>query len=580
MAYLETRKKKITPMQRFLHLLSIERREILYMYVYAVAAGLISLMLPLGIQSIIGFVSSGQVTVSVVVLISLIVLALLIVGGLQVMQLWLVEFIQQRLFARTASEFAYRLPRFQPEALLNYYPPELMNRFLDVAPLQKGVAKILVDFSTAVIQIVFGLILLSFYHPYFIFFGLILVLVLILIIWMTGGKGIDTSIKESKYKYKLVAWLEEMARALSTFKLVGHTDLPMERTNNYVKSYLEVRRQHFKVLMTQYYSFVGFKTFITGGLLVLGCILVVQQEINIGQFVASEIIIILIMTAVEKIIIKLDTVYDVMTSLDKIGQVTDLPLEEVKGIRLDELPLNGGMSIQARNLSYRFHDTLKIALQNISFTIQPSERVCLAGFNSSGKSTLINLLLGLLPSYQGSLSFNGISLHDLHKGNLRSLIGDNISKEQVFDGTLLENITLGRNLPMQDILWAIDLTGLTPFVHSLPDGLHTYLTGGSMRLPGSVARKIVLARSLVQRPKLLIIDNFWAGMARKEKMDLLRLLTSPQFSWTMLIVSNDREVMQLCDRTLLLQDGQLLAYDNYAQIKQLDVLQELTDINT
>ncbi|MCJ8166965.1 ABC transporter transmembrane domain-containing protein [Pontibacter sp. E15-1] len=570
--------KKFTPMQRFLQLLAIERREIMYMYVYAIAAGLISLILPLGIQSIIGFVSSGQITVSIVVLISLIVLALLIVGGLQVMQLWLVEFIQQRIFARTASEFAYRVPRFQSEALLKYYPPELMNRFFDVVVLQKGVAKILVDFSTAVIQIVFGLILLSFYHPYFIFFGLFLMLVLTLIIWATAKKGIETSIQESKYKYKLVAWLQEMARSLSTFKLVGHTDLPMERTNFYVKSYLDVRREHFKVLMTQYFSFVGFKTFITGGLLVLGCVLVVQGEINIGQFVASEIIIILIMTAVEKIIIKLDAIYDVMTSLDKIGEVTDLPTEEAKGIKLDDLPMEGGLSIQARNLSYHFRDTKKVALSGLNFTLQPSEHMCLAGFNSSGKSTFISILLGLFPSYEGGLSFNGISLHDLHKGNLRSLTGDNISKEQVFDGTLLENITLGRDLQMKDILWAIELTGLGKFVDTLPDGLHAYLTGGSMRLPGSVARKIVMARSLVQRPKLLIIDNYWAGMAQKDKMDFLQMLTSPQFDWTMIIVSNDRDVMQLCHKTLLLQDGHMVAYGSYDEIKQLDILHDLTDV--
>ncbi|RAU83939.1 peptidase domain-containing ABC transporter [Pontibacter arcticus] len=570
--------KKATPVQRFLQLLSLERREIVYLYVYAIAAGIISLVLPLGIQSIIGFVSSGQVTVSVVVLISLIVLALLIVGGLQVMQLWLVEYMQQRLFARTASDFAYRVPRLQPEALRKHYPPELMNRFFDVVTVQKGLAKILIDFSTAVIQIVFGLILLSFYHPYFIVFGFILILTLGLIIWLTGGKGIETSIKESTYKYKLVAWLQEMARSLSTFKLVGHTNLPMDRTNNYVQSYLNVRKKHFSILMTQYFSFVGFKTFITGGLLVLGCVLVVQQEINIGQFVASEIIIILIMTAVEKIIIKLDTVYDVLTSLDKIGHVTDLPLEPEGGFNLDELALNGGLSITARNLSYKFENAKKMALQDISFTINPADRICLSGFDSSGKSTLISLMLGLFPSYEGSLVYNGISLHDLHKGNLRSLIGDNISNEQVFDGTLLDNITLGADLPIQDVLWAIELTGLSEFVHTLPDGLHAYLTGGSMRLPGSVARKIVLARSLVKRPKLLIIENLWAGMTKKEKINFFRLLASPQFDWTIIIVSNDREVMQLCTQTLVLQDGNQVAFGPYEELKHLAILQELTDI--
>ncbi|PRY10664.1 ABC-type bacteriocin/lantibiotic exporter with double-glycine peptidase domain [Pontibacter ummariensis] len=568
----------ITPMQRFLALLKVEKREIVYLYVYAVAAGLISLALPLGIQSIIGFISGGQISVSVVVLIGLIVLALLIVGGLQVMQLWLVEYLQQRIFARTAFDFAHRIPRLQAEALNQYYPPELMNRFFDVVSLQKGLAKILLDFSTAVIQIVFGLILLSLYHPYFIFLGIILVIALVFIIWSTGSRGVETSLMESKYKYKLVAWLEEMARSLSTFKLVGHTNLPMERTDGYVSSYLKVRKEHFSVLMTQYLSFVGFKTFITGGLLVLGAVLVVQREINIGQFVASEIVIILIMTAVEKIIVKLDTVYDVLTSLDKIGHVTDLPIEEVKGIQLAELPLNGGLGIQVQKLNYTYPDMKRTVLKNINFQIKPSEHVCLAGYNNSGKSTLISLLLGLYPSYEGSIIYSGVSLRDLHIGNLRSLIGDNMSKEQVFDGTLLENITLGRDLPLQDVLWAVELVGLADFVHELSEGLQTYLVGGSQRLPASIARKIVMARSIVRRPNLLIIDDFWVGMSKKEKMNLMRTLASEQFNWTMIIVSNDQDVMELCDRTLLLQDGQLVASGSYEQLSQHDLLKELTEV--
>ncbi|MCC9137063.1 peptidase domain-containing ABC transporter [Pontibacter silvestris] len=570
--------KHATPMQRFLSLLALEKREIAYLYIYAIAAGLIILALPLGIQSIIGFVSSGQIPVSVVVLIGLIILALLIVGGLQVMQLWLVEYLQQRIFARTAFDFTHRIPRLQAESLNKHYPPELMNRFFDVVSLQKGLAGILLDFSTAVIQIIFGLILLSLYHYYFIFLGIILVVVLISIIRWTGKKGIDTSLTESKYKYKLVAWLEEMARSLSTFKLVGHTNLPMERTAGYVNNYLKVRKEHFSVLMTQYLSFIGFKTIITGSLLVLGCILVVQREINIGQFVASEIIIILIMNAVEKVILKLDTVYDVLTSLDKLGHVTDLPTEEVKGIKLEELSLDSGLGLQVKNLSYHYPDALKSTLENISFNIKPSERICLAGYNNSGKSTLISLLLGLYPSYEGSIVYSGVSLRDLHIGNLRSLIGDNMSKEQVFDGTLLENITLGQNLPLQDVLWAADLVGLNDFVHELPEGLQSYLVGGSQRLPGSIARKIVMARGLVRRPKLLIIDDFWVGMSKREKMQLMRVLTSQQFNWTMIIVSNDLDVMELCDHTLLLQNGKLVASGSYEQITQHELLKELTEV--
>lgn len=570
--------KNQTPLKRFFELLSIERREIIYLYAYAIAGGLIYLALPLAIQSIVGFVSSGQISVSVVVLIVLIIFALLISGGLQVMQLWLVEYLQQRIFVRTAFDFSYRIPRFQAESLNKYYPPELMNRFFDVVSLQKGMAKILLDFSTAVIQIVFGLILLSLYHPYFIFLGIFLVTVLIFIIWVTGSKGIETSIIESKYKYKLVAWLQELARSMSSFKLVDHSNLATSRTNGYVSNYLTVRKQHFKVLMTQYFSFVGFKTIIAGSLLVLGCFLVVQREINIGQFVASEIIIILIMNAVEKIIIKLDTVYDVLTSLDKLGYVTDLPLEEIKGIKLDDLPFTGGLGIQVQQVNYRYPETKKQVLKNITFNIKPSERICLAGYNNAGKSTLINILLGLFPSYEGNIVYNGVSLRDLHIGNLRNHIGDNISKEQVFDGTLLENITLGRELPLADVLWAINMAGLSDFVHGLPEGLQTYLTGGSFRLPASVARKIIMARSLVHKPKLLIIDEIQAGLSRKEKINIMRTLTEKQFTWTLVVVSDDIDIMRLCDRTLLMQDGQLVADGHFSEISEHPFVKELTQV--
>lgn len=566
-----------TPIQRFWQLLAAEKREIIYLYIYAIVAGLISLSLPLGIQSIIAFISSGQITVSVVVLITLIVLGLLIVGGMQIMQLWLVEYIQQRIFTRTAFDFAYRVPRLQSEALHRYYPPELMNRFFDTVSLQKSMAKLLTDFTTAAIQIIFGLILLSFYHPYFIVFGMILVIVLIAILYFTSPRGIDTSITESKYKYKLVAWLQEMARSMNTFKLAGQSELPTEKTNGFVTSYLKARRQHFRVLMTQYFSFVGFKTVITGGLLVLGAILVIQREINIGQFVASEIVIILIMTAVEKIIIKLDNIYDMLASLDKLGQVTDMPLEEERGV---PMPTKGqGLSIQVKNLRYQYPGSEDYAINGISFDVRASERVCIAGFNRSGKSTLSQLLLGLYENYEGSIAYNNLSMRDLEKNSLRRLIGDNTSKEQVFDGTILENITLGiPNVPIEDVVWATDNVGLTNFIHELPEGLQTELTGGSIRLPASVSRKIIMARCLVLRPKMLLLDDFWGGMEKQEKLRLIQMLSSQEFSWTLLIISNDPEVMAICDRTLLLMDGKLVVSGDFEDIRHSQPYQQLANL--
>ena len=290
----------LTPSQRLWRLLASERRDITYLYIYAALAGLINLSLPLGVQSVIGFVSSGAVSTSLVVLIAFIVVGTLLVGGLQVMQVYLVEFIQQRLFARISLDFALRLPRVRTEDLDGQYLPELMNRLLDAPTLQKGLATILVDFSAAALQILFGLILLSFYHPIFIAFGVLLVLLLALMIRVTGPRGLHTSILESKYKYRVVAWLEDVARTVQTFRHPPRQELALTRTDTLVEGYLSARQSHFRVLLLQYWGFVAFKVLITATLLIIGCWLLIDRQINIGQFVASEIIILLIISAVER----------------------------------------------------------------------------------------------------------------------------------------------------------------------------------------------------------------------------------------------------------------------------------------
>ncbi|MCU0432330.1 MAG: ATP-binding cassette domain-containing protein [Bacteroidia bacterium] len=562
--------------RRFGRLLRYERREIWYVIIYAVIIGLIGLTLPLGVQSIIGFVSSGRIATSVVVLIIVIIAALLIGGGLQIMQLYLVEHIQRRIFIKTAFEFAFRIPRVRIESVLKEYPPELVNRFFDIVTLQKGLATLLLEFSGAVLQIIFGLLLLSLYNSVFIMLGVVLIFALVLILRFTGPRGLQTSIKESKYKYRIANWLEELARGLSTFKLAGETNLAMERTDGLVTQYLSARKKHFKVLITQYISFVLFKTLITGGLLVAGCILVVNQQINIGQFVASEIVIILIMAAVEKIILKLDTVYDVLTSIDKIAHVTDLPIDKTGHIRMPEHNDKRGISIQVQDLYYRFPDRAKPVLNQLSFKIGTSERVCISGHNGSGKTSLVNIMLGLLNSWQGVVTYDGIPLRDLDRESLLAQVGDYVAQEELFDGSVLENITLGRHqVTLNDVIEAINVAGLTDWLHTLPEGLSTRLVGGNQRVPGSVMRKIILARSICANPRLLLLDDFLLGVERGEKERVLEHLFSLNRKWTVVFISNDPFIMQKCERVLLLSDGRLSAEGSWESLKNNLEMQSL-----
>jgi len=322
----------LTPVQRFWKLLSPDKAEIRNVYVYAVFNGLVTLSLPLGIQSIINHIQGGQVNTAWVVLVGVVLLGVLFSGILQVQQMRITENLQQKIFTRAAFEFAYRIPRLKLESLFGQYAPELMNRFFDVVAVQKGLSKILIDFSTALIQVVFSLVLLSLYHPFFIMFSFILIVLVYVIFRFTARQGLESSLKESKMKYAVAHWLEELARTKLTFKLAGETNLPLEKVNGAVDNYLEYREGHFKILIKQFSLMIGFKILVASGLLIIGSILVMEQQMNIGQFVASEVIILLILNSVEKLIQSLESIYDILTSLEKIGYVTDLEMEKSEGL--------------------------------------------------------------------------------------------------------------------------------------------------------------------------------------------------------------------------------------------------------
>jgi ABC-type bacteriocin/lantibiotic exporter with double-glycine peptidase domain len=556
-----TQNSRFKVLSRFLKLIKHEKREISYVYLYASIAGLLSLSLPLGIQSIIGFVSSGQVTTSLVVLIIFIILGIMITGLLQIAQLSIVEHIQQRLFARTAFDFSYRIPKLNIEALGGQNAAELMNRFFDVVTLQKGFAKILLDFTAATLQIFLGLVLLSFYHPYFIFFGLLLIAVLVLTLVLTGPMGLSTSLKESKYKYNLAHWLEEIAHALGTFKLAGYSNIPQKKTDYFTGNYLFARTKHFKIIVLQYFSFVIFKTLITAVLLIIGCYLVINKEINIGQLVASEIVIILIMNAVEKVVVNLDSVYDVLTSLEKLGQINDLPIQTITKGFAPENKDNKGVSLQVENLSYKFNDDKKSILNNISFSINPGELFCICGSNGSGKSTLVNIINGLFINYNGHISIDGFSLKDIDKNYLHKLIGENSQHEEIFDGTLFENITLGASdINTAQVIKSIDIVGLQPFAQKLEHGLKTQITSNKNEINRSVAQRIILARAIAKSPKLLIIDDMGISIDKTEKILIYQNIKNEFKNATILFISNDIETIKLCESVGHLHNNSLKKY--------------------
>lgn len=546
----------MTPLKRFSNLLALDKKDVYQIFFYAIFAGLISLSLPLGIQAIINFIQSGRVSASWIVLIILVVFGVALVGTLSLLQLRITENLQQKIFVRSSFEFAARLPKIKSEQLYNTYPPELANRFFDTVMIQKGTSKLLIDFSAALLQIVFGILLLSLYHPYFILFGILLLILLYFIFKFSYKSGLETSLKESKFKYKVASWLQEIARNNISFRNKLNYDFALEKNNQIVSDYLIYREKHFDVIKKQFSQLIIFKIIITASLLSIGGFLVLSQEMNIGQFVAAEIIILLVITSVEKIIIGLETFYDVLTSIEKIGQVTDFELEEDANTKDDNCYMN--IVLETENIKFKFPDSENEVLNAISLKIEQGEKIVIEGENGSGKTTLIRLLSGILQPTSGSFYINDDTFRKINLKQYRSQIGSIIRSETPFEGTILENITFkDATIPFEDIKWAIDGVQLSSFIKSLPKGLDSRIFPEGKQLSSSNVQKILLARSIIHRPKILFYEDPTDTMDEKVANEIIDFITSDANKWTIIVSSKNPYWKTKCTRKITMQNGSI-----------------------
>ncbi|WP_299102735.1 peptidase domain-containing ABC transporter [uncultured Winogradskyella sp.] len=546
-------KEIMSPWQRLVGLLKLERRDLLQVIYYAIFSGILALTLPLGIQAIINLIQGAQVSTSWIVLVVLVTLGVAFVGILQLMQMRIIETIQQRIFTRASFEFTYRFPKIKMNEIRNHYPPELANRFFDTLNIQKGLAKILVDIPAAVLQIIFALILLSFYHPFFIAFGFLLLLLIYVVFKFTAQKGMDTSLLESKHKYKVAHWIQEVARTVISFKLSGKTSLAINKNDDLVEDYLKARESHFRILVIQFVQMIGFKVIVTAGLLLIGGLLVLNQEMNIGQFVAAEIIILLVIASVEKLILGLESFYDVLTSIEKIGQIVDKDIESQHG---DKPIFDEGMEIELDNVSYEVPDREKPILENISLKINKKSRILVSGESGSGKSTLFRIILGINQPTSGNVYVNNTSLNHIMTNYYRSHLGMSLSQESTFEGTIKENLTFGNStISDEKIHHVLDKVGLTTFIRDQPKGLRTVINAEGNELSFTVAKKLILARAIIKEPKVLILEDPLDRFNQVEMKSIINYLTDKSRPWALIVVSTSKNWKEKCNEHILLDKG-------------------------
>lgn len=540
---------------QLLKVLKLDKKDISSIYFFAILNGLIALILPLGIQTIISFVMAGSISTSIIVLIFIVVLGVFCNGLVQVRQMQIIEKVEQKIFTRYTLEIADKLPKLDIEKLDGIYLPELVNRFFDVPSLAKRIDKLLLDFPSAIIQIIFGLVLLTFYHPIFIGFGFFFIVIVVIILTYTSKKGLVTSITASNYKYDIASWLEEMSRVIKSFKFGKKTDLHIRKTDELIGKYLDSRTSHFKVLLTQFWSLITFKILVTTAMLTVGVILLVNQQINVGQFIAVDIVILLIISSVEKLISNLDKVYDALTSIQKISKLIDSETELNGSLNLNHS--NKGVSIKLNNVSFKYPNG-DFSLKNISFEIKPGQLVCIDGVSGSGKSSLLRLLTGEYHNYDGSILIDDVPISNYDLTSLRSLTGILLNQQDIFNGTLYENLTMGNpDITVEDVSLISNQLGLTDFIQSHHKGYDAILDPFGKRLSSNIKQEILLVRALLGKQRLLLLEDPLDHLDEKEKATVLQYLKNHS-TVTTIIISSDKDAQAASDIVVKLKDGMII----------------------
>lgn len=544
-----------TSWSRLLKLLSPDRSDIGVILIFAVVIGLLALSSPIAVEALVNTVAFGQFVQPVVVLATILGVFLSFAAAMRAVQTYIAEIIQRRLFVRVAGDLAHRLPRVKSEFWDRHYGPELTNRFFEVVTVQKVTTQLLLGGSSLLLQTLVGMAVIAFYHPFFLGFDAFLLLLILGIIFLLGRGAVDTSVNESRQKYATAAWLEDLARFPSAFGARSAMAFAVEQTDRRVASYLSARTEHFRVLMRQVIASLALQVVASTVLLGLGGWLVIRGELSLGQLVAAELIVTVIVGSFAKIGKFLEGYYDVMASMDKLGHLFDMPIERLDGVETEKC--DEGISISMHAVASPATPSGE-RLKQVSLAMTPGHQIAIAGGSAALRRLLLDVIIGRVEPLAGRLELDGVDARRLRLESLRDEAAI-VSGPEIFQGTIAENIHLGRpTIRERELTDSLQAVGLLDELLSLPDGLGQRLVTASQMLSHDQALRLTLARALAGRPRLLLIDHALDGLPDEILWTVLSSLRSLGKSCTVVIATGRRDVFLACDRLLRIGHDGLL----------------------
>ena len=540
------RPKKIKPFERLLSLMRMDRNDIGAVFVFSIIVGFLALASPIAVEALVNTVAFGRYLQPIIVLSGILLTFLGFAAAVRALNTYIVEIIQRRLFVRVVEDLAYRLPRVEQESIDGYHAPELVNRFFDVVTVQKVAVKLLLDGITIVLQTLLGMAVLAFYHPFLLGFDIVLLACIGFIVLVLGRGAVKTAIAESASKYKVAAWLEELARHPTAFKLHGGAQFGLDRSDKLAVDYIEARKLHFRVVMRQIIFALGLQAVAATALLGLGGWLVISGELTLGQLVAAELIVMMIVGSFAKLGKLLESFYDLLASVDKLGKLFDLPVE--RHDKLFHLQDATAASVQFTDVSQSLGGAKLHG--GLSFELVPGDSMAIVGRAGIGKSAMLDLITGIRHPSSGHISLDSIDLRELRPDSLREHVS--LARDvEIFHGTIEENVHLNRpQINASDVREALDAVGLLNEIMKLPEGLSTQVQTNGAPLSNSQACRLMIARAIVGRPRLLLIDGTLDRLSDSALKVVLQHIAAKKRPWTLVVATGRAGIESAMNKVL------------------------------
>ena len=480
--------------------------------VYTLAITLLSLATPISVQLLINSVARTALVAPLWILSGVLLVLLLLVACLSALRLYLMTMFERRLFARVVAEVTVRAVHAQNPFFADESRGSLFNRYFDMVVVQKSVPSLVIGAFTIILQAAVGLVVTSFYHPFFLAFNIVLV-VTCLLIWMLWRDGAITgAVGVSHAKHEAAHWLESVGASNGFYKSARHLNFAMDRSEEVTANYIRAHRRYFRYSFAQALAYFLVYAFAAAALLALGGHLILAGELSIGQLVAAELILSGVFYGIAQLGWYLDTFYDLVASSEELTQIFAIPQEPVD--------LNGQAPPDG---SVRFRN-VELAGSRFDFAIDSGEQaVILAG---PGVENQIALLLKRhVNPDRGLLTIGGSDLGSFDMYLLRSAVVV-LNRPTIVDVTIREylNMAAGGNADSAITMKVLDIVGLATRIASLPKGLDTQLASSGSPLSIVEVMQLKVASALIGRPKVLFLSQLYDMMPAAPLQATLNML--------------------------------------------------------